>query len=915
MDVKGLARSGDFAGALRALGMKAPPDFVLKSRDPRQDMQYGESLLLCDAPAPYRRALRFLSRKRIEAPLLAGVLETILGRFAPAIARLTLAVDDGAGSFALAWRGVARALEERRRRRSDGLPEALKDLDLAIALGPARGFAYYWRAELRHDLEDPSGALEDLAEILKKNPGDAWARVERGEILCETGRAEEALAEFDRLVAALPKAAWARALRGRTLATTGREKESLPDLLKAITLAPRSGAARAWLSESYRKLGRHRDALAELDRAVKLEPSFALAWVWRGRLRLLQGKPALALKDLDRAVKLDARYKLALAWRGEALHKLGRKAEAARDFARVAPLDPARTWNPVLAEGELLTPEARARAYSARDANLDLPRGKSRSAKPDRCDLLVIGGGPAGATLATLVKKHAPEKRVILAERESGPRHHIGESLLPGLVPVLKEMGVFEKIDAAGFPRKIGANYVWGKGREVWENDFNDVNLTEMLRRHGTIPEKIEYAWQVRRSVYDEILLKHAEECGVEVRRGWAARAPVEEGGRITGVRFEQGEVRAERTADCSGQAGFLSRFRKIRDYNDALKNVAAYRYYKGAPWKYSYSGHPDKTKIFVCSVPSGWFWYIPIDGGVVSVGFVTSQAHLKKTRLSPEALFDRELAACEEIAPLLGKAEPIDDFDGSGKSFFTISDWSYLNVAASGPGWLAAGDAAVFVDPILSSGVTLAHTAAHRAAYTLLTHWDGGDAAALWKDYDLFCRESASQFLALALFWYGNDRSAQRWWERARDLQRAWLPFDIGDQTAFIAVSAGLTRYYERSLSAAGLAAGEAAKPEDFPFLVSVLGLDEARPRAERVKLSCPYEVEVVYVPDAARARLRPVKRARFLKHDVQDPLSDAVNPRLIVTRYHLALLALLDGRTWKRARAAALEKDVPAW
>ncbi|HEX4049016.1 MAG TPA: tryptophan 7-halogenase, partial [Elusimicrobiota bacterium] len=138
--------------------------------------------------------------------------------------------------------------------------------------------------------------------------------------------------------------------------------------------------------------------------------------------------------------------------------------------------------------------------------------------KAERADLLVVGGGPAGSTLAGLVKKYAPERRVILLEKAGGPRHHVGESLLPGLVPVLKELGAYEKIDAAGFPRKIGANYQWGMKGEVWENDFNDVNVSEMLARGG-LPEKIEFAWQVRRSRYDEILLEHAAGLGVEVVR------------------------------------------------------------------------------------------------------------------------------------------------------------------------------------------------------------------------------------------------------------------------------------------------------------------------------------------------------------------------------------------------------------
>ncbi|MBI3554097.1 MAG: tryptophan 7-halogenase [Elusimicrobia bacterium] len=548
-----------------------------------------------------------------------------------------------------------------------------------------------------------------------------------------------------------------------------------------------------------------------------------------------------------------------------------------------------------------------------------------------RWDLVVVGAGPAGCTLATLVKKHEPKRRVLILEKCPGPRHHIGESLLPGIVPILKEMGVFEKIDSAGFPRKIGANYVWGRGREVWENDFNDVNVKEMIERRGGIPEKIEYAWQVRRSLYDEILLRHAQENGVEVLRGTAALEPIEKAGRVVGLRARgaAGErvLSCEFLADCSGQSGFLSRFKKVREYNPELKNVAAYAYFQGAPWKYSYNGHPDKTKIFICSTGCGWFWYIPIAKDIVSVGLVTSQAHLKSTGLTPEDLFQKELARCAEVAPLLARARRIEDFDGSGQSFFTVNDWSYLNVSASGPGWLAAGDAAVFVDPILSSGVTLAHLGAHRAAYTLLTQWSRSSApqrAGLWRDYDLFCRESAEQFLALALFWYGNDRRAEKWWGRAKELQKAWLPVEMSDHLAFVTVSAGLTRFYERAFTAAGLASERALRPKDLPFYVSVLGesgaLEESAARAyadsDRPRLLFPFVEEVVYFPAPGGARLQPAKRVRFVKRDPKIGLNDALNPRLVVTRYHLQLLGLIDGaRTAGEVFERAAKLGVPAW
>lgn len=354
--------------AARAAGVPAArvPDFVLKSRDPRQDLQYGESLLLVDDPKPYLAARRWLSKARrsggAAALLASGAVECVLARFAAAERLLTLALKEDA-TLADAWlfRGIARSLEARSLKTHEGLLLALKDLDRAVALR-ADG-ARHWRAELRHDLDDHAGALEDLDAILKESPGDTWSKVERGEILCEKGRHQEALAEFDALARKHPRAPWALALRGRTLATTGRERESLPDLRLAARLAPKSGAARAWLSESLRKLGRYGEARRLLDEAVRLEPGFALAWVWRGRLKLLTGDLRGAAADLSRAIKLDPRYQLAFAWRGEALHKLGRRAQARRDFARVAPLDLSRTWNPVLREGEPLTPEARRAAF------------------------------------------------------------------------------------------------------------------------------------------------------------------------------------------------------------------------------------------------------------------------------------------------------------------------------------------------------------------------------------------------------------------------------------------------------------------------------------------------------------------------------------------------------------------------
>lgn len=369
-----LPRSGGLAGACAAaaaaLGLRDPrADFRLRARDPRQDMQYGETLLLVADAAPYRRARLVFSRARKAWPACAGAwlgaaaTETVLARFSAALPLYAVAARRAPQSpWVPAWRGVARALDERRRR-AEQLKDALTDFDLALHRGAPAAFVAPWRAELRHDLDDREGALADLALIPAGDPSALWARVERGEILCECGRVGEAMAEFDRLVAENPAASWAWALRGRTLATTGHPAEGLPDLDKAVALAPRSAVTRAWRSEAYRGLARYGDALKDLDRATRLDPRYTLGWVWRGRLKLLLGRPADALKDLDRAVRLDARYRLGVAWRGEALFKLGRTREAARDFARVAPMDPRRTWTPAVGEGRRVDADLRERAY------------------------------------------------------------------------------------------------------------------------------------------------------------------------------------------------------------------------------------------------------------------------------------------------------------------------------------------------------------------------------------------------------------------------------------------------------------------------------------------------------------------------------------------------------------------------
>ncbi|NNN04459.1 MAG: hypothetical protein HKL90_01025 [Elusimicrobia bacterium] len=556
-------------------------------------------------------------------------------------------------------------------------------------------------------------------------------------------------------------------------------------------------------------------------------------------------------------------------------------------------------------------------------------------------DMIVVGGGPAGSTLAGIARKHDSTARILVLEKDEFPRHHVGESLLPGAIPVLKELGVQDKIDAGGFPRKMGVVFVWGDERAPWDADFNNLNL-EMVKKYGRMLDA-EFSWQVLRSKYDKILLDHAAELGAEVRFGWRALSAVEENGRFVGVVVEKGgrrrTLRCGTLADCSGQSGFLSAQRGVREFDPELKNTAGYAYYKGAKWKFEFSGHPDKTKIFICSVPEGWFWYIPLSREMVSVGLVSKASFVKSHPRGKDfrAYFFEALGRCTEIAPLLDGAQLLAGVDprAPGKDFFTAADWSYRNARACGEGWLAAGDAAFFLDPLLSSGVMMAHLSGHRAAYTWLSSRREADAEVrglLWNDYDRFCGEVAGSFSTLVRFWYRHDPNARAWRAEARKALGAASPIDLDDKTAFVAVAAGLTYYFERAYTSQTLLFGSSGTEHSWQwegtklelknwtrqilavvetgFLKAEPSRDEGLRRAEDEaarreipdswipRLAKRIEEQTTFLPVSGDGRLLPARRYRIVKAEGLDADGDAANPRRILPRSYALALALTDGK-----------------
>jgi flavin-dependent dehydrogenase len=322
----------------------------------------------------------------------------------------------------------------------------------------------------------------------------------------------------------------------------------------------------------------------------------------------------------------------------------------------------------------------------------------------DQYDAIVIGGGPGGSTAAAYLARLG--HRVLLLERNVFPRHRIGESLLPSMMPVLEDFGLIDACRDAGFVEKTGATFIWGKTREPWSIRFQD---TEFL------PSS--FAFHVERSVFDQILLDHARSTGVEVHTNTTVLRAIQEDGRIVGVTYRDNDtgdtksVPSRFVVDASGSASVVGREVTVRRYDDQMRQLALYSYFKNVRRPTDFrAGH-----IIVESCPKGWFWFIPIDSdslGEISLGLVTGQEFRDEIKQKgPRAFFDEARSQAPFIRELIGPdAECTQDM-------FAVRDWAYTCDETSGPGYYLVGDAAAFLDPLLSTGVSLAMLAGYSAS------------------------------------------------------------------------------------------------------------------------------------------------------------------------------------------------------
>lgn len=377
-------------------------------------------------------------------------------------------------------------------------------------------------------------------------------------------------------------------------------------------------------------------------------------------------------------------------------------------------------------------------------------------------EVIVVGGGPAGATTAAILAREG--LAVVLLEQEHFPRHHVGESLQPAVTDLLDDyLGLGPAIAAAGFARKYGATYVWGQSREPWSILFDERLSHDLptLSEEKLLAGDYEHAWQVERSVFDELLLGEAIRRGVDVRQGVSVDAPLVEDGRTVGVKLASGEsLRARFVVDASGQRCFLGRaFGLTTDVPD-MRATATYAYYDGAG---GVPGPLSRHVQLVVAIREGWVWFIPVSAERTSVGVVVRE----RARIDPARF--RELVAEAEL-PLAG-SRLVNQADGN--DYFFAKDWSFAHKKLTGEGFIMVGDAACFVDPILSGGVDFAVRGAASAALAVLTALrDPGDAGCAFERYEARLREEYRAYLRLARYWYGNNRSVNGFfWEAHQEI------------------------------------------------------------------------------------------------------------------------------------------------
>ena len=326
-------------------------------------------------------------------------------------------------------------------------------------------------------------------------------------------------------------------------------------------------------------------------------------------------------------------------------------------------------------------------------------------------DVVIIGGGPAGATMGSYLSKAGIEN--IILEGAMHPRPHVGESLVTATTRIFDEIGFLDTMERAGFPRKYGA---------AWHPMSASGEFSIVFKEFPQPGVNQDYTYHVDRSKFDQLLLNHARELGSKVYQGIAAKEVVFEDGFASGVNFEVGGqpvcVPCKVVVDATGRRTLLGSQMRMKEKDPVFDQFAVHAWYEDVNRGVGES--KDSIHIYFLPVERGWVWQIPINETVTSVGVVAEKNVFRESRKDVEAWFNTHIKSTPNLAEAMKGARRINAFKSEG-------DYSYSMERFAGNGFVLIGDAARFVDPIFSSGVSVATYSAKFAAERIVKAFEVG--------------------------------------------------------------------------------------------------------------------------------------------------------------------------------------------
>lgn len=331
----------------------------------------------------------------------------------------------------------------------------------------------------------------------------------------------------------------------------------------------------------------------------------------------------------------------------------------------------------------------------------------------ERFDCVTIGGGPAGATAAAIVAEAGYS--VLLLERESFPRFHVGESLMPETFWTLERLGVLDQLRASSYPKKVGVQFVSSSTKESAPFFFDEMDARECST-----------TWHVERASFDNMLFQNATAKGADCRdRCRVLDVDMDAERPVVSYHDAEGQacqVETQVVVDATGQQAMLANRLGLVEVNEQLKKASIWTYYESA--ERSEDPERNTTIILHTEDKSCWFWYIPLANDVVSVGLVGDHQQLLKGRGTPEEIFAAELARCPGVARRVASATRVGEFH-------VAKEFSYSTKQHAGDRWVLVGDAFGFIDPVYSSGVFLALKSGELAADAIVEGLRNNDLSA----------------------------------------------------------------------------------------------------------------------------------------------------------------------------------------